>query len=281
MVSPEPTGPDDHANPYAPPQTGHVEQNFRKLRGSPQFSIEEIAAWTWSVYKGRFTHCLGAFWGVFVINWLCQMSIVLVDSAIASLHDQTLGRLSQFASMFGSLVVAVWLTVGQNIAFLKIARGEAITIEHILGGGRYVLTAFLAGIVLVALLAVPLLVLEALGALFLAMLAQGLSAAGLLSLFAGALISIIILIYIFVRLSLFLYVVIDANAGVFSSLAIIWKLGGGRVATIFLAYLLWVTVNLAGFLALCAGLVLTLPLGSLLLAVTYHALADWNVERQP
>jgi uncharacterized membrane protein len=78
------------------------------------------------------------------------------------------------------------------------------------------------------------------------------------------------------RLGLFIYVVIDQNAGVFSSLALAWQLCKGRMANLALVYLLVVTVNLAGFLMFCVGLIFTLPFCSLILAVTYRALTGWG-----
>ena len=55
------------------------------------------------------------------------------------------------------------------------------------------------------------------------------------------------------------------------------------VATVILVYLLHVTINFAGLLV-CVGLFFTLPLTSLLLAVTYLALSDGSpgfVEAEP
>jgi hypothetical protein len=276
MESQRPTEADDQANPYAPPQSAFVERQPRFSGGRPQFSVEDIAGWSWSLYKARFAHCLGAFWGAFTINWLCQMSIVFLDEGIASLRDPTLSRLSQFVSIFVSFVVAVWLTIGQNLTFLKIARGEVITLQDLFAGGRFVLTTILAGLALVALLAAPLLVLDLLLRGFLTMIVAGPSLGGVLGILVGCLAALVAILYLFMRLGFFVFVVIDQNAGVFSSLATAWRLCSGHLATIVLVYLLWLTVNLAGVLMLCVGWIFTLPFCSLMLAVTYHALTGWG-----
>ncbi len=281
MFTPRPTGHDDQSNPYAPPQTEYPEQRFRHLGARHKFSVEDIAAWSWSLYKARFTHCLGAFWGVIAINWICQIAIVVVDGGIAALRDQTLSRLSQFASIFVSVVVTVWLTIGQNLAFLKIARGEGVSLEDIFSGGRLILTAILSGIIVVAILAAPMLALEELVVILLEMIVDGPSLAGVLGILAGCAACAMAMVYLFVRLGLFLFVVLDQNSGVFASLATTWRLGRRRVATVFLVYLLWVTIFLAGGLMCCVGWVFTLPFCSLLLAVTYHALADWGSDLAP
>ena len=252
------------------------DQQFRLAAGRPQFTVEDVAGWSWSIYKARFSHCLGAYWGVFTINWLCQMSLVLIDGGIASLRDPMLSLLSQFISFFLSFVVAVWLTIGQNFAFLRIARGQVVAVEHIFRGGRFVLTTILAGIAVFALLAVPGSVLYFLAGAFVVMIVQGPSLAGFLAIMAGILASTLVMIYLVARLGLFYFVVIDQNAGVFSSLAITWRVCRRHVATIILVYFLGLAINLAGFLMLVVGLIFTMPLCSLMLAVTYQSLTGWG-----
>jgi hypothetical protein len=276
MEAQRPTEQDDQANPYAPPKSTFVDERFRLAAGRPQFTVEDVAGWSWSIYKARLAHCLGAFWGVVTINWLCQMSIVLLDGGIASLRDPTLSLLSQFVSFFLSFVVAVWLTIGQNLAFLKIARGQVVAVENIFRGGRFVLTTILAWIAFLVVLAVPTLVVYLLAGAFLVTIVQGPSLAGLLVILAGCLASTMVIVYLVARLGLFYFVVIDQNAGVFSSLAITWRLCRRHVATIILVYFLGLAINIAGFLMLCIGLIFTMPLSSLMLAVTYQALTGWG-----
>jgi len=276
MAAQRPTEQDDQANPYAPPQSTFVEEQFRLAAGRPQFTVEDVAGWSWSIYKARLGHCLGVFWGVVTINWLCQMSLVVLDKEIASMRDPTLSLISQFISFFLSFVVAVWLTIGQNLAFLKIARGQVVAVEDIFRGGRFVLTTILAWIAFFVVLAVPGLVVYLLAGAFLVMIVQGPTLAGVLAILAGCLASTMVIVYLVARLGLFYFVVIDQNAGVVSSLAITWRLCRRHVATIILVYFLGLAVNLAGFLMLCVGLIFTMPLSSLMLAVTYEGLTGWG-----
>jgi hypothetical protein len=278
MENSQPTEQDDQANPYAPPRSELVGQQvpFSGTRGRPGFSVEDIAGWSWSLYKIRFKHCLGAFWGVVTINWLCQMSIVILDEGIASLRDPALSRLSQFAAMFLSIVVAVWLTIGQSIAFLRIARGQLVGLQHLFAGGRFLLTTILAGLLFFAALALPFLALNSLAFVFLETILAAPSLAGVLGLVTVFLAGAVAVFYLFVRLGFFMYVVIDQNAGVFSSLALAWQLCKGRMATLTLVYLLVLTINLAGFLMLCVGWIFTLPFCSLIFAVAYRALTGWG-----
>lgn len=279
MATPEPTRQDEEVNPFAPPQAADTSYHgLPHLGGRPHFTVESIGAWTWRIYRTRFTQCVGVFWGVVALTWLCQLALGAAADGIASLRDQSLSMLAQFGSIFLGFVVAMWLSIGQNLAFLKIARGEPIALEDIFSGGRLVLTVILASILVVAILAVPLSLLQTLVIALLNVIVTGPSLLGVLAILAACLASIAAIVYLFVRLGLFMFVIIDQSAGVLSSLAIIWRLGTRRVATIFLVYMLWLTINLAGLLVCCMGLVFTFPFGSLMLAVTYHALvSSWAV----
>ena len=75
-----------------------------------------------------------------------------------------------------------------------------------------------------------------------------------------------------IRLGQFPYLIIDRGEGVLDSLRMSMRLTRGRATTVFLVYLAQLTINLAGLLAFNVGLLLTLPMTSLLSAVTYHAL---------
>jgi hypothetical protein len=276
MESPRPTEQNEQANPYAPPQPTFVELRLRIQGGVPQFSVEDIAAWSWTIYKTRFTHCLAAFWGIFTLNWLCQRLIVFLAEAIASLRDPALERLAQFAALFLTFVVLVWLTIGQYMLFLRIARGQVIALEDIFTGSRFLLTTILAGLAFFGLMAVPLfgldLLLRGLGE----MIVTEPSLAGVLGILAGCLACVAVIFFLFVRLGFFLYVVIDQNAGVFSALAITWRLCSRHVVTIILVYLLALTINLGGLLLFCVGWVFTVPFCSLMMAVTYQAMTGWG-----
>jgi uncharacterized membrane protein len=107
--------------------------------------------------------------------------------------------------------------------------------------------------------------------LFLMLQNQG--SAGVIVLVLGAPFVGVMLLYLCARIFQFYYLVIDRNAGVLDSIRLSWELTRGRAGTIILVYLLQIALGIAGFLALCVGAIFTLPLSSLLLVVTYLALA--------
>jgi hypothetical protein len=245
--------------------------------GEVRFTVEDVADRTWSLFRARLSTCLGIFWGAFAVNWICQLAIAAVDAAFRTeVRDPDLGMASRFISFFASFVAAVFFTVGQNLALLKVARTEEVTFDEIFRGGRFVLTTILAWLLFGLILSVPGLGLYGLVIVFFRILLSNPSIGLLLLVFAAILVGIAIIVYLSARLGLYGWVIIDQNAGVLSCLAIAWLRSRRHVATIVLVYLLWLAINLAGLLLFCVGLIFTLPLSTLMLAVTYRALTGWG-----
>jgi uncharacterized membrane protein len=84
--------------------------------------------------------------------------------------------------------------------------------------------------------------------------------------------SAVFVVYLTARLALYYYLVIDRRAGAIESLRQTWELCRDRSGIIVLVLFLNMAIVLAGFLALCVGLVFALPLANLLFPVTYVAI---------
>ena len=74
----------------------------------------------------------------------------------------------------------------------------------------------------------------------------------------------LVFIFLTARLSMYYYLVIDRDAGVFDSLQESWRLCRNQVGTITLVYFVELAVFLAGFLAFCVGLIFAIPLITIL-----------------
>lgn len=248
-------------------------------------------------------HLLGAA----AASWLI---LVVLSGTLASLEvllaDREITPILQFVGFLGLVVVPAWLWLGQSLAFLRIARRQPVALEHLFLGGRWLLTALLATGVLLAVAAIPCLIIygSAEGLLALgggdrlvslvrpalrrtfAPLAENASnwlvvAAASLAVFVGWYATFLA---VTVRLGQFPFLIIDRDAGVLESHRLSWELTRGRAATVFLVYLAQLTINLAGLLTLYVGLFVTLPLTSLVTAVTYNALCghpEATVSPQP
>src|SRR5262249_5658296 len=79
----------------------------------------------------------------------------------------------------------------------------------------------------------------------------------------------VIVVFLTVRFCMFYYMVIDRDAGVFESFRQSWQCTRNQTSTITLVFCVQLAILLAGLLAFCVGLIFAIPLGNLLVPVTY------------
>ena len=179
-----------------------------------------------------------------------------------------------------SILIQVWLGIGQARAYLKIARAEPVAFDEIFKGGQYVLTTILASIIFIIILGGPIGIAAVVGAIGLAAMGEW-SAGGIVVFLVASTLAAVFVIYVSSRLLMYYYIIIDRNAGVIDSLQQSWTLCRGRVGTIILVLFVQFAIILAGFLALCVGLVWAAPLASMLYPVTYLAMTGTRTSQQP
>ena len=263
--------PDDHdfVNPYAPP---HAAEPTSRVAGMP-FTVNDVFNWSWSIFTQRMRNCLSIFLGVFGLNFLLGIMLnVTLDSLEATVRDENLYKLLYILALFATTVCQYWLNIGMTLAMIKIAHDEPVSFEDVFTGGRFVLTVILASIVHKILIGVPIAI--AVGIIIggvVMMENQSGVAAFLLFLIVSGLAGLVF-IYLATRLSIYYYLVIDRDAGVFDSLQESWRLCRNQVGTITLVYAVMLAVLIAGFLAFCVGLIFAAPLISLMDTVLYLAI---------
>lgn len=271
MSTYQPPDDQDIENPYAPPQSSATPQAVPELVGDMPFTVNDVFNWSWAIFKEHLRPCVQIFWGTFAINMAVSYGMTKLQEALEVLRDPTVFRLLFILVQFSGIVISVWLGIGQGRAYLKIARGEPVEFAEIFQGGRFVLTTILASILFIVVLAAPILV--AVGVITFGILAMAnQQIAGLFLFLLVSTLAGLFFIYISSRLALYYYLIIDGNAGVFDSLQQSWQLCRGNVGTIVLVCCLQAAIVLAGVVAFCVGLIIAVPLASLLLPVTYLAL---------
>jgi hypothetical protein len=270
----------DLENPYAPPDSSFVPESPQGEFGSIAFTVGDLWNWTWSLYKERFGICLKIILGVGGLNLMLSIvSQILLNTVETAVRDPIIFAVSQIGIIFCTYVLSFWLSVGSNLAFLKIARREDVVFGDVFTGAPYVLTTILATLLFTLLVGGPMLLGFLGGAAMFPMIQDNQSVLlAALFLISFALL-VIVSAYIGIRLLQFYFVVIDQNAGVIECMRTSWHLTKNQVPTLILVYLLQMTIMLAGLLACCVGLIFATPLATLLLAVTYQSLTgQWVPE---
>ena len=224
--------------------------------------------------------CLSIFWGVYGLNFVLVFLLMAAqDSLQAGVRDEIAFKLLYLLSLFAAYVIQFWLSIGMTLAMLKIARGQPVMFEDVFRGGHLVLTVILACIVHKVLIAMPIAVAVGIivGGILLLENQAGVAAFLLFLVVSG--LAGLVFIYLAARVSMYSYLVVDRDAGVFDSLQGSWRLCRTQVGTIILMYSVQSAIFLAGLLALCVGLIFAFPLLTLIETVTYLALVSGATSR--
>jgi hypothetical protein len=285
--------PGDEGNPYAPPHSETGKPHYTRPRGVVPFELDSLLRETWSLYTERLGTCVAVCWTVMALLWGVQFLQQMLFQAVARAPgDIFTQRLVQFGLFFGGYVLNVWLSIGQSLALLALARGEPSVFDRIVQGGRYLLTTILAGLLFLVVIALTIM-LYVIWIPILAALLGGLHGPVLVLPVLGVAGAIVTAIILAARLSQFGYFILDMNAGVIQSLQASREVTRGRVMTMFFIYGMVVVINLGGLLACFVGLLFTVPFTGLLMAVAYLSLTgqpvgqgppayeDWNVTDDP
>ena len=262
---------EDHGNPYAAPRaeigpTAPVEYEPELAVLPP--TVGAILSRSYELFKKRVGLCMAVAWGVAGLVWVLQI-VVTVASGVVAGGDANAERA---ISGFGGLAVVAlqfWLSVGQSMALLKIARDRPAEFGDVFGGSPYLLRAFFASFVFgFAMLAVifPFIIPVAIFADDASTRGIAIVASAVLGLTAASLLA--------ARFCLFLFAIIDQEAGILDSLSLSSRITKGRVLTLISAWGMTLLINLAGLLACGVGLIFTVPLTMLILPVTYASFAQ-------
>jgi hypothetical protein len=247
----------------------------------PPLDLEDLVRGTWSTYLARLPACLGAYWGAPAAAWFILLTWALLLSGLHALvGEPNVDHFLRFLLLLADVIVPAWLVIGRDLTLLRLVRREAVAPPDLFRGGPYLLTTLLAWLLFLAILTPPsLLVYWLTNELMLLDENDPILMAA--SFLGGLGLEAAVVFGILVRLGQFGYAIIDRGEGVVGSHRASWDCTRGRAATVILVYLLCLTINLAGLLAFCMGLVFTLPLTSLLLAATYDALSASAADRAP
>lgn len=265
---------DEPINPYAPPDVdfsrGPVKKPGAGTGPAEPFSASLVIGRTWEIYKARLGIVLSVVLGAIGVNWVYQYIGTEMERTVDL--ESTMGILGQIAFLTAGTVLQIWLTCGQTIALLKVAKGEHAIFGDLFQGGPYFLRYL--GATLIYLLgfgAILGVCLAPAGLIHLANGGEGMLAT-MVALVVGGLFSVVFLIYYSVRLSQYPYVVIDRDAGAWEAIRESIELTRSDVFELTGLMFIGGVIAMSGILACGVGVFFTVPLSMLLFACTYVAL---------
>ncbi len=201
--------------------------------------------------------------------------------------DRQITILLEFLRFVAIIVVPAWLWIGQNSAYLKLARREPVAFDDLFRGGPWLLTTLLALGIVLAIVGVPTMLSYFLAETLLERSGGGSMTPILQKILEGditnpkaefksaqtALEIVVLLAYavylaVMSRLGQYPFLILDRNKDVLEAHRTSLQWTRGRAALTFVVYVLQLAINLAGFLTLYVSIFLTLPLMSLTLPLT-------------
>jgi hypothetical protein len=274
MADPFPLDDLDEANPYAPPRSAFVPDASPFQAGYIPFTIGDILDRSWRIFKERLGICVAIVFGVGALNFGTSFALgMMLQVLVAITGSAALMALGNFLVQIAAAVLSVWLTIGQNLALLRVARGQQVDPQDVFRGGPYILRVIGASILFGLLLFIPFVAAGIGVAVSIALFQAKQSAIGVAILLLAVAAAVPLLVYLSARLAMFYYLAIDRDAGVVDSLRWSWEMTRDRALPIIAIYLLTLLINLGGALACLVGLIFTIPLTALIMVVTYLALA--------
>ncbi len=273
------------------------ESSVVDRRPTPPIEPGALLREAWSRFASAWPRCLLVYWGAFAAYWLIMNLAVIVLAAMnAAVDDPSFTPVLEFVRFVGMFLIPVWLWLGQGILFLRIARQEPFEPDDLFRGHPYVLTTVLVLSSLLFVTVVPWLaiygategILRAVDQPTLAEMAHKITMARnegdfaeidrIAPVFLSAMtpaffVGTAVLLAVRSRFRSSTFLILDRNSGVVESLAASFRLTSGRARSLFVLQMAQFAINLAGFLPLGLGLLVTLPFTRLVSAIAYEALA--------
>lgn len=239
------------------------EDLISESRGGPtRIDAGEVISTSWEIFKSEMGVCIGGFVTLIVLLIVAGVVNRLVQTALfgplAAAPANLGGHLARmFVAVIVSLLIQSFISAGQHLFFLNVARGTRPEIGHLFSGGPYYIKIFLGTLAIYLLLCIPYISMAY--AIFAAQ--QLIWAATIFVLAAG----------IFIGLAFWPYqfVTVDKDPAVLEILPRTMRYTSGNWGASLMLFVAAIAFNLLGMIALCIGLLFSVPFTLLMFAVAY------------
>lgn len=241
------------ANPYAPTfsqaESLPEEGTFRPRR----IGLDEVISKSWLIFKKHWVMVCVAVVIVGAINFACNMVQNLVVNGLAFAVQEpavTFGAQALMTIVF--YVLQIWLTLGQTMVMLDIARGRPINLSKLFAAGPYMLNGIVATVLFT-------LVITAIAAVLIGIPAGiGFAvnqepAGALFGAIGGLLLAAVPLIIVSLAMSQYQPLIVDRKLNGIDALRVSYEITQGNKFTLFL---IGIALSVIGFIAAIVGLLL-------------------------
>lgn len=241
---------EDEVNPFAAPQSDLVSREDDDNpddgeRGHRVIDAGEVVSASWEIFKGNFGMAVGGVLVGIILTNLCGLPQNILNIVATGLESQGNKDGALMCQLIGlccfpiTIAGQIFFQAGQARLILNIAQGKNAQLGDLFSGAKY----------------------------FWRML--GCSILYGLMVFLGILACIIPGIILALMFYSYIYALVDQDSPGIESLSAARAASKDNVVALLVISLASVGVNILGMLALCVGLLVTVPLGTLFFAVAY------------
>lgn len=178
-------------------------------------------------------------WGLFTKNWMVFLGAMVISFVIDNIPTAVLGNASQIGSLL-SYLISIFFMAGMLRIMLNAVDGKTPKIAELFSEGKsYLKLLFTAILVNIAVI---------IGLIFL----------------------IIPGIYVGIRLFFALTLVVDKGLGPIEAIKESWRLTEGNIFHLLKLWLVFIGITILGILALIVGLLVAVPVATLLITIAYR-----------
>jgi phage FluMu protein Com len=279
---PIPRSPQASVNPFQSP----AEPGARPMSQAPgalasgRLDIGDVLNRTWTIYKANMGNCIGAVMIVQVVNFGTQFA----SGAISEVIQRAMGNnaasivIGSILLPLGMALLQMWLGIGLIRYLVKMGRGEHARFEDLFSGAHFIWPVFVSSLLFV--LAIASIIAVALLPALLTYLATREQNPSIAVAFVGGGIGIIAVWIVTLMLGQYQYLIIDRDAGIVESLQLSKQITQGNKLMLFVLFIVVGLINLGGMLALCVGMIFTMPYCVLCIAVAYLIMSGQQTADQ-
>ena len=148
VASPEAT-----TNPYAPTYSQAEPQPEPGAFGPRRINLDEVLSKSWLIFKKHWVMACVAVLIVWAISFACSVvQSLAVEGVNAFVQETAIKVAAQVLMTIVFNVLQLWLTLGQTMVMLDIARGRPINLSKLFAAGPYLLDGVVATVLFILIL---------------------------------------------------------------------------------------------------------------------------------